>query len=62
MGGARDRKGGRHVVCDPCESRYTVSPHTCPRIRFELYSLRRASEKWDSSNWTRRTNLTERIN
>ena len=35
------------TFCDLCESRCTVSTHTCTMIPFELYSLRRASEKWD---------------
>ena len=33
--------------------RFTASTHTCTMIPFELYSLRRASEKWDS-NFCRR--------
>jgi len=31
----------------------SASTHTCTMIPFELYSLRRASEKWLSNLWRR---------
>ena len=48
--GIGGREGGMQITsCDPCKFRHTVSTHTCTMIPFELYSLRRASEKWDSN-------------